>query len=884
MIKITIDGKELEVSPGTTVLEAALAHGIDIPYLCHHPELKPSGGCRLCVVEIKGGSDPQPSCGLVCQNGMVVHTESERLAQIRRDIIDLFLSDHPLNCVTCDKNGACELQRYAYRYRLSKTSFDFELARTLYQDDNPFFVRDHQYCILCGRCVRVCDEVVGANAIDFAGQGFDCHIATPFDRGMVDSGCVFCGNCVQICPTAALLPKSRLGQGREWELERKRTICGYCGVGCGIEFALAPTGPGYGGTEWTRRILYARGFSEAPVNGEFLCIKGRYGWDFVTSPDRLTQPLVRRDLAYELGLSDEPWSMPDRPALKERKAIDFFIPVSWETALDIVANQLTATVQEHGPDAVAGLTSARCTNEENYLFQKLMRATIGTNNVDHCARLWHSSTVTGLVATFGSGAMTNTIRGLRDCDCILITGSNTAESHPVISYEVVRAVKKGAHLIVIDPREIPMVKHATLWLRPKPGTDIYLYLAMAHVIVREGWVDSEFIAARTEGYEEFARAVGPYTPAVAALETGVPAEDIQRAARLYALGERASGQSIYSDERGHSAILYAMGITRRSNGTDVVVSLANLAMLCGQVGKPSTGVNPLRGQPNAQGACDLGGLPGMLPGYQRVIDEAKRRAVAAAWGLEDLPAKPGLTVVEMMQAAAEGQVRAMYIMGENPLLPNSSISHVEEALRSLDFLVVQEIFLSETAQLAHVVLPAASWLEKDGTFTNTERRVQLLEAVLPSPGKARPDWQILCDLGQLLERKLGRESGTDAWGYFSTADIMHEIVRVTPIYAGMSHRRLGVTGLQWPCPADDHPGTPVMYTETFTRGRGKFYITQPGQGNGLQEKPFPSMDQERASRFRELPSATRHSRLLRWYWEVTKGRAANESLAAPAEQ
>lgn len=376
MISITLDGRKIEVAEGSTVLEAALANGIDIPHLCHHPELIPSGACRLCQVELEGRADPLPSCGLTCTDGMVVTSRSDRLTQIRRNIIDLFLSDHPLRCVTCDKNGACDLQRYAYEYDVSETSYDFELSCTLLQDDNPMFLRDHQYCVLCGKCVRVCDEIVGANAIEYAGRGFTSHIATPFDWPMADSSCVFCGNCVQVCPTAALLPKSRLGKGREWELTRKRTTCGYCGVGCRIEYALKDG-----------KIIYAQGYRTAPVNGEFLCVKGRYGWDFAFDPERLTQPLIRRDLAFELGLTEEPWTVPEASVLKTRVTEKNFVPVSWETAVEVVATKLAEVVQTQGADAVAGLASARCTNEENYLFQKLMRVSIGTNNVDHCARL-----------------------------------------------------------------------------------------------------------------------------------------------------------------------------------------------------------------------------------------------------------------------------------------------------------------------------------------------------------------------------------------------------------------------------------------------------------------------------------------------------------------
>lgn len=825
MMTLTIDGKTIAVAPGTTLLEAALAHGIAIPHLCYHPELAPSGGCRLCLVEIAGQPAPQPSCGVHCAEGMVVRTQSDQLTQLRRDIIDLFVSDHPLRCVVCDKSGACDLQRYAYQYGVAETSYEFELSRALYQRDNPFFVRDHQYCILCARCVRVCDEVVGANAIDLVGRGFTSHVGTPFDGPMVNSACVFCGNCVQLCPTAALLPVSRLGKGREWDLERTRTICGYCGVGCGIEYACKDGA-----------ILYAQGYREAPVNGEFLCVKGRFGWDFANHPDRLTQPLVRRALLQETA--PQP---PDAPPPAARGPAADFVPVSWETALDLVATRLAEVVQAHGPDAIAGLASARCTNEENYLFQKLMRATLGTNNVDHCARLCHASSVTGLGMAFGSGAMTNPIRDIRDADCILITGSNTAESHPVIGYEVVRAVKTGAQLIIIDPRRVPLVDHATLFLQPTPGTDGWIFLAMAHVILREGWADTAFIEARTEGFEAFVQSVAPYTPEAAALATGVPAAHIERAARYYALGERAHGAGASPGQRGRSTILYAMGITQRHNGTELVLTLANLAMLCGHIGKPATGVNPLRGQSNVQGACDVGALPNVLPGYQPVSDAPARQRLAQAWGSADLPATPGLTVVEMMHAAVAGQIRAMYIMGENPMLSDPNITQVEAALRALDLLVVQDIFLSETAQLAHIVLPAASALEKDGTFTNTERRVQRLTPVLSPPGAARADWQILCALGERLEAKLGQPQGRQEhrvvprrWDYASTAAIMDEIARVTPIYGGIRHARLAGDGLVWPCLSPDHPGTPILHTQTFTRGRGRFHAVA---AQGPAEEP-----------------------------------------------
>ncbi len=418
--------------------------------------------------------------------------------------------------------------------------------------------------------------------------------------------------------------------------------------------------------------------------------------------------------------------------------------------------------------------------------------------------------------------MTNSIYEIRDADCILITGSNTAESHPVIGYEVVRAAKRGANVVIIDPRRIPMVDHATLFLQVKPGTDIYVFLAMMHIMIREGWIDEAFIKEHCEGYEELATVLEEYTPEHASLMSGVPVEQIEAAARIYALGERAGGHSIYGDARGHSTILYAMGITQRSNGTDMVMTLANLAMLCGHVGKPSTGVNPLRGQSNVQGACDVGCLVNVLPGYQQVTDEAKRQAVAKTWGLDDLPGEIGLTIVEAMHAASGGKMRAMYIMGENPMMSDPNTSHVEKALRSLDFLVVQDIFPSETALLAHVVLPAASSLEKEGTFTNTERRVQLIRPVLPSPGTAQPDWQITGEIARRFDQKIGTERPPEQWLFPSAAAIMREMATVTPIYGGLSYERLVGKGLQWPCPDSDHSGTPILHTKQFSRGLGKF--------------------------------------------------------------
>lgn len=481
--------------------------------------------------------------------------------------------------------------------------------------------------------------------------------------------------------------------------------------------------------------------------------------------------------------------------------------------------------------------------------------------------------------------MTNSIHEIRDGDCLFVTGSNTAESHPVISYEMVRAAKRGANLIIVDPRRIPLVDHATLFLQVKPGTDIYIFLAIMHVIIREGWMDEQFIAARTEGFAEFAALLADYTPEHAALKSGVPVQKIEEAARIYAWGERAAGHSIYDGDRGHSAIFYAMGITQRSNGTDMVKTLANMAMLCGQIGKPATGVNPLRGQANVQGACDMGGLVNVYPGYQAVTDDEKRGRIAQIWNVDSLPGKVGLTIVEAMHAVSEGKIKAQYVMGENPMMSDPDTNHVEKALRSLDFLVVQDIFPSETALLAHVILPAASSLEKDGTFTNTERRVQMLQPVLPIPGDARPDWLITAELAARIDQKLESGRDPDYWQYESPQAIFAELMTVTPIYAGMNYQRLRDGGLQWPCPTAGHPGTPILHTEKFSRGPGKFNTIMANDPAEETDEEYPLiLTTGRVLYHYHSGTMTRRSKPLAWrepygYVEVNRADARAVGVA-----
>ncbi len=776
LVRLRIDEREVEVPEGATILAAAEAAGIEIPHLCHHPELSPAGICRLCLVEVEGRL--LTACYHRVAEGMEVRTDTERLRKLRRLNLELILSDHPLDCLVCERNGFCELQRYAYEYGLETNRFtgpDHERRRLPIREDNPFIRYEPEKCILCGRCVRVCEEVQSRGVLDFASRGFSTRISTGLDRPLTEVNCELCGQCVAVCPTGALTERARRFRGREWELRRVDTVCPFCGCGCRITLHLKDD-----------RIVKVSG----GYRGFRLCVKGRFGFPFVHREDRLKVPLIRE------------WNG--------------FREAPWDEALALVARRLLEIREEYGPDAIAGLSSAKCTNEENYLFQKLMRAAIGTNNVDHCARLCHAPTVAGLVQAFGSGAMTNSIDEIIDADCILVTGSNTTEAHPVVAQEILRAVRRGATLIVVDPRRIELAEHAHFHLRQRPGTDVAWINGFCHVILKEGLWDEDFVRERCESFEEFAAAVEKYTPEYVEKITGIPAGLLMEAARAFGRAERGM-------------IFYSMGLTQHTTGTDNVLAIANLAMLTGNVGKRSTGVNPLRGQNNVQGACDMAALPNVLPGYQRLSDLGVCRKFERAWGVE-IPEKPGLTVVEMFQAALEGRVKAMLIMGENPMVSDPDISHVAEALERLEFLAVIDIFPNETTKFADVILPAASFAEKDGTFTNTERRVQRIRKALPPPGVARPDWEILCELSTRLGYPMG---------YSHPGEIMEEIASLVPIYGGISYERLEGEGLQWPCPSADHPGTPYLHRERFVRGKGRFHAVEFREPAELPDAEYP---------------------------------------------
>lgn len=795
-IKLTIDGQGVKARTGMTVLEAAQEAGIYIPTLCADPDLKPYGGCRLCIVEIEKMRGFPTACTTPAGEGMVVQTNTEAVNDIRRTVVELLLSDHPSEClichrrercgpfdiclrnvtvtercVTCAKNGNCELQDIVDY--LGITELPFHHTERTYPIDasNPFFYRDLDKCVLCGKCVRVCDEILGVGAVAIVNRGFGSKVSTFGDKPILDSNCVSCGECVAHCPVGALMPK--VAQRPEKEVA---TTCTYCGVGCGMYLGVRDG-----------KLISSRGRRENPSNEGLLCVKGRYGYSFVNSPDRLTTPLIRKD--------------------------GRLVKASWDEALDLVASKLAT----YKPEEVSVLSSARCTNEENYLMQKFARAVLKTNNVDHCARLCHAPSVAGLMQSFGSGAMTNSIKEIGEAKCLLIVGSNTTEAHPVIGMKVQMAVRNGAKLIVIDPREVDTVRYADIWLRLKHGTDIPLLMGMAKVILDEGLADLDFIKERCENFDEFQKSLKVYDLDYVERITGVPKDKIVAAAKLYASIKPA-------------AILYTLGITEHSHGTENVIGTANLAMLTGNVGKSSSGVNPLRGQNNVQGACDMGALPNVFPGYQAVADAASRDKFAKEWGVP-VADKPGLTITDVFAAGTEGKVKALYISGENPAVTDPDATHVQEFLKKLDFLVIQEIFLTETAELADVVLPGASFAEKDGTFTNSERRVQRVRKAIEPVGDSRPDWLITCQIAQRM--------GYNNFEYKNPSGIFDEMARLTPSYGGISFKRIEKFGLQWPCPTPDHPGTPILHTKLFTRGKGRFIPLEYRPPAELPDKEYP---------------------------------------------
>jgi formate dehydrogenase alpha subunit len=760
-IEVSIDGTTVQADADSTVLETALEYGIFIPHLCHDPDLKPAGVCRLCLVEVDGRL--MTACNTPVTEGATIRTDTDAVKETRLGAVELLLVNHHRGTVDCEEGEACELQQIARFVGVDESRLSRLRGpdRTLPADtSNPFFEFDPNICVLCGICVRTCDEIVGVAAIDFVKRGFDTTIGSGPDTLWIDSDCVSCGECVVRCPTGSLSFTEFETPEREVE-----TTCTYCGCGCGIRLGVREG-----------RLVSARGVRENPSNEGRLCVKGRFGFDFVNSPDRLTTPLIRRNGELE--------------------------EATWDEALDLVAERFSAS----RGSAFAAIASAKLTNEENYLLQKFTRAVMGTNNVDHCARLCHSPSVAGLVQSFGSGAMTSSTKDIGDARCILAIGTNTTAAHPIVALQVMRAKRQGARLIVINPREIELADHADLYIRNRAGSDVALLMGMMRVIVEEGLHDPEFIEARCENFEEFRQSLDAYDPAAVEEKTGVPFDEIAEAARLYA-------------EHSPASILYAMGITQHTHGTDNVLAISNLALLTGNVGHPSAGVNPLRGQSNVQGACDMGALPNVYPGYQKVDVPEVKAKFERAWGAA-LDESPGLTHLEILRGVTSGPIRSIYLVGENPALSEADASHAREAMEKVDFLVVQDIFLTESAQYADVVLPAATFAEKDGTFTNTERRVQRVRKAIEPLGASRDDGWITCEIA--------RRMGAEGFDFESADAVMREIAALTPSYGGITHDRLATGGLQWPCPDAAHPGTRTLHTERFPTpsGRGRFVPLQ----------------------------------------------------------
>jgi formate dehydrogenase major subunit len=790
-VELSVDGQPLWVPAGTTIWEAARQAGIDIPVLCHHPNLNPVAVCRVCAVEVEGARVLAAACIRQVEPGMQVRSTSERVERARRMLVDLLMADHPTPCTRQQQLGTCELEGLASRYGLGPSRFAKRPSTNGLDVSSPVIAVDHNACILCDRCIRACDDIQVNEVIGRHGKGFLARIGFDMDQPMGKSTCVSCGECMAYCPTGALTDKA-LSAVTDFKTSTPvDSICPYCGVGCSITYHVK------GDT-----IVRVTG-RDGPANHGRLCVKGRYGFDYANHPDRLTVPLIRK---------------PEYPKRPESYADprQCFREASWDEALALAARIFMAIKQQHGPAALAGFGSAKCSNEDNYLFQKMVRAVFGTNNVDHCTRLCHASSVAALMETIGSGAVTNLVGDVALADVALVIGSNTPENHPVAATFMKQAAKRGMTLIVIDPRRTELHRRATYSIQFKPGTDVALLNSMMQVIIAEGLAKQRFIAERTEGYAQLAATVAPYTPEVAEKITGVPAEHIRTIARAYGKAQRAM-------------IFWGMGISQHTTGTDNARCLISLALLTGNVGRPGTGLHPLRGQNNVQGASDVGLIPFVYADYQSVADPAIRATFERAWGVS-LDPKPGLTVVEIMHEVHEGRIKGMMMMGENPFLSDPNTNVVKECLAAMEFLVVQDIFLTETAEYADVILPGTAFPEKDGTYTNTDRYVQLARKAINPPGQARTDWQVIAELASRMGYGMP---------YRSVAEIWDEIAALSPSFTGISHARLAQKSLSWPVPTADHPGSDVLFTDRFPKGLGKFSAAEFAPAKELPDEVFP---------------------------------------------
>ena len=776
LVTLEIDGVELTVPKGTSIMAAAKMNDTSIPKLCATDSLEPFGSCRLCLVEIEGKRGYPASCTTPAEQGLKVKTQTPKLAELRKGVMELYISDHPLDCLTCATNGDCELQDMAGAVGLRDVRYGYAGENHLEQEKdktNPYFTFDPSKCIVCSRCVRACEEVQGTFALTIEGRGFDSKVSAG-NKDFMESECVSCGACVQACPTATLIEKTVEEHGVPDRSET--TTCAYCGVGCSFNAEMK-------GEEVIRMVPNKDG----GANHGHSCVKGRFAWGYATHKDRITTPMIRKSI-------NDPWQ-----------------EVTMEEAVDYAATEIKRIQKTYGRTSVGGITSSRCTNEETYVVQKLVRAALGNNNVDTCARVCHSPTGYGLKSTLGESSGTQDFDSIRATDVAVIIGANPTDGHPVFASHMKRRLRDGMKLIVIDPREIDILHtvhgNGGIHLQLKPGTNVAMMTSLAHVIVTEGLCQEQYITDRCEldSYEMWKEFVSKKenSPEVLGLETGVDAELIRKAARLYA-------------QQGNSAIYYGLGVTEHSQGTTTVMGIANLAMATGNLGKNGAGVNPLRGQNNVQGACDMGSFPHEFPGYRHVSDEATRDLFGNHWGVE-LDHEPGLRIPNMLDYAISGDFKAIYIEGEDIAQSDPNTKHVTHALEEMECVIVQDLFLNETAMYAHVFLPGASFLEKSGTFTNAERRINPVRRVM-TPKNGYEDWEVT----QLLANALGYKMN-----YASASEILDEIAELTPSFKGVSWAKLRELGsIQWPC-NDEHPtGTPIMHVNEFVRGKGKFWLTE----------------------------------------------------------
>jgi len=777
LVTLEVDGVSITVPSGTSVLRASIEAGSNVPKLCATDSLEPFGSCRLCLVEIDGKKGYPASCTTLVEPAMKVRTQSDALARIRRGVMELYISDHPLDCLTCSANGNCELQDMAGAVGLREVRYGYDGANHLAaakDASNPYFSFDPAKCIVCSRCVRACEEVQGTFALTIDARGFASVVSPGQNGNFMDSECVSCGACIQACPTATLIEKSVIDRG---QAEHSHvTTCAYCGVGCSFRAEMK-------GNEVVRMVPNKDG----RANHGHSCVKGRFAWGYATHKDRIKSPMIRRKLT------------------------DAWQEVSWEDAIAHTAAEFRRIQARYGRNSIGGITSSRCTNEETYLVQKLVRAAFGNNNVDTCARVCHSPTGYGLKTTMGESAGTQDFDSINATDVMMIIGANPTDGHPVFASAMKRRMREGAKLIVVDPRVIDIVSgphvQADFHLQLRPGTNVAVINALAHVIAVEGLLREDFAAARCEpkAYENWKRFILEPRNSPEAMEpvTGVPAALVRGAARLYATA-------------GNAAIYYGLGVTEHSQGSTMVMGIANLAMATGNIGREGVGVNPLRGQNNVQGSCDMGSFPHELPGYRHISDAKTRSLFESDWGVS-LASEPGLRIPNMFDAALDGSFKALYVQGEDIAQSDPNTQHVTAALTSLECLVVQDLFLNETAKYAHVFLPGSSFLEKDGTFTNAERRISRVRKVMP-PLAGMADWEVTVALSRALGYPMH---------YESPAQIMDEIARLTPTFAGVSFETIDRLGsIQWPCNSLAPEGTPVMHVDEFVRGKGRFVVTE----------------------------------------------------------